>query len=884
MDLLPAVDAPVDSIEVAIDRIRHGVSVQRKQAFRWINHHSDEFSCDDAWRVVVPALGSSPNEVEVGALRRIVERVIMLKKPKSKDEKKALCNALLPTAVRMLENRSRFFRRAGAAIITRVVSRAPRETFLHLFSAALASGAGHETCTALAVAGGGIHFSILLKHLSSASFHSLLASMQRARFVAARIVFELPSYLRPSALRAHLPALVTVLQSESTVLLKDHDQRIQRQAARAVAGLATAAYPFGFEALRPLIGTVLEQAASSQRTEFLEAAGALCALMPERLGSEASAWFTSATASLTRRIPQVPDVALRALCAALRLDSAPVSCVRRMIEAVVTALEDVAMKCRSSERGFQCERAYGDACVALAKHSGASFVALKLCSSISRNADDGVKRLFVGSLRRLLAPRPSDIESANLPSTPWSDTTLNLDSALGEKLGEASLWNEEAPFSVSIGTEALKRRLHQIVSISVEVLATLPMDGRGVGGVSDCLALIAAMLTHEFAAAGGALSHVFEHLTRLLSDAMPYKKRRGTLLVKAVAPALAEGSEALGPANYVGKLATAILHICESSGGDDLGDAADALVACLDAQRLEEMEIEPPVSEVGQSIAPLMYRQLRAHSSSLGALGRLVSFLSRHFPSAIATEEWLRITEELTTLLSANTPFLRRVAVQSIGDVALAAGALDVLAQLLQKLRAPDRTLRVSATSAIALISESAPHVAIPLLLNEYMVPELSVRTGVLKAVASTIQRLGPAVLPYAKFLVPLITDALADRDPVHRQHGAAALKHLALAVAGRGGDEEIAHCFNYLFPNMFEKSPHVISAVMEAFEACAVVLGAGYVMNHVFTGLFHAARHVRKAHWLMHNTLYVNAPDELVQSYPQLDEPYNDPLASLTL
>ncbi|KAI7757713.1 hypothetical protein M8C21_024854 [Ambrosia artemisiifolia] len=49
----------------------------------------------------------------------------------------------------------------------------------------------------------------------------------------------------------------------------------------------------------------------------------------------------------------------------------------------------------------------------------------------------------------------------------------------------------------------------------------------------------------------------------------------------------------------------------------------------------------------------------------------------------------------------------------------------------------------------------------------------------------------------------------------------------MALGVAGLGCEDALIHLLNYVWPNIFETSPHVINAVMEAIEGMRVALGA---------------------------------------------------------
>lgn len=70
-------------------------------------------------------------------------------------------------------------------------------------------------------------------------------------------------------------------------------------------------------------------------------------------------------------------------------------------------------------------------------------------------------------------------------------------------------------------------------------------------------------------------------------------------------------------------------------------------------------------------------------------------------------------------------------------------------------------------------------------------------------------------------------------RDLVHRQTACAAIKHMALGVAGFGCEDALTHLVNYVWPNIFETSPHVINAVMESIEGMRVALGPSRVLHY---------------------------------------------------
>ena len=69
--------------------------------------------------------------------------------------------------------------------------------------------------------------------------------------------------------------------------------------------------------------------------------------------------------------------------------------------------------------------------------------------------------------------------------------------------------------------------------------------------------------------------------------------------------------------------------------------------------------------------------------------------------------------------------------------------------------------------------------------MNEYRVPELNVQNGVLKSLSFLFEFIGEMGKDYIYAVTPLLEDALMDRDLVHRQTTASAVKHMALGVAG---------------------------------------------------------------------------------------------------
>merc|ERR1712118_230693 len=125
----------------------------------------------------------------------------------------------------------------------------------------------------------------------------------------------------------------------------------------------------------------------------------------------------------------------------------------------------------------------------------------------------------------------------------------------------------------------------------------------------------------------------------------------------------------------------------------------------------------------------------------------------------------------------------------------------------------------------------------------------------------------------YIYAVTPLLEDALMDRDLVHRQTASSAVKHLALGVAGLSCEDALQHLMNYVWPNIFETSPHVINAVMEAIEGFRVSLGPARVLQYSLQGLFHPALKVREVYWKVYNSLYIGSQEALIPAYPALKD-----------
>jgi len=298
-----------------------------------------------------------------------------------------------------------------------------------------------------------------------------------------------------------------------------------------------------------------------------------------------------------------------------------------------------------------------------------------------------------------------------------------------------------------------------------------------------------------------------------------------------------------------------------------LGSILGALKAIVNVIGMPKMT--PPIKDLLPRLSPILKnRHEVVQENCIDLVGRIAD-RGAEFVSA---REWMRICFELLDMLKAHKKAIRRATVNTFGYIAKAIGPQDVLATLLQNLKVQERQNRVCTTVAIAIVAETcSPFTVLPGLMNEYRIPELNVQNGVLKSLSFLFEYIGEMGKDYVYALVPLLEDALMDRDLVHRQTACTTVKHMALGSIGLGVEDAMAHLLNLVWPNIFETSPHVINAVMEAVEGMRCCLGPTRVLQYVLQGLFHPARKVREVYWKVYNNLYIGSQAGLVPCYPRI-------------
>ncbi|KAF9581571.1 Splicing factor 3B subunit 1 [Lunasporangiospora selenospora] len=323
-----------------------------------------------------------------------------------------------------------------------------------------------------------------------------------------------------------------------------------------------------------------------------------------------------------------------------------------------------------------------------------------------------------------------------------------------------------------------------------------------------------------------------------------------------------------GEEKLMGQLGLVLFEYLGEEYPEVLGSILGALKAIVNVIGMSSMT--PPIKDLLPRLTPILKnRHEKVQENNIDLVGRIADRGAEY----VSAREWMRVCFELLDMLKAHKKGIRRAAVNTFGYIAKAIGPQDVLATLLNNLKVQERQNRVCTTVAIAIVAETcAPFTVLPALMNEYRVPELNVQNGVLKSLAWVFEYIGEMGKDYIYAVTPLLEDALMDRDLVHRQTACTTVKHMSLGVVGLGCEDALLHLLNYVWPNIFETSPHVINAVMEAIEGLSVALGPGTVLQYVVQGLFHPARKVREIYWKIYNNMYISAQDGVIPFYPSID------------
>merc|ERR1711967_81040 len=176
----------------------------------------------------------------------------------------------------------------------------------------------------------------------------------------------------------------------------------------------------------------------------------------------------------------------------------------------------------------------------------------------------------------------------------------------------------------------------------------------------------------------------------------------------------------------------------------------------------------PPIKDLLPRLSPILKnRHETVQENCIDLVGRIADRGAEY----VSAREWMRLCFELLDMLKAPKKAIRRAAVNTFGYIAKAIGPQDVIVTLLNNLKVQERQNRVCTTVAIAILAETCfPFTVLPALMNEYKLPENNVQNGVLKSISFMFEYIGEMGKDYVYPILPLLENALIDREIVHRQ------------------------------------------------------------------------------------------------------------------
>ena len=631
----------------------------------------------------------------------------------------------------------------------------------------------------------------------------------QARHTGIKIIQQI-AILMGCAVLPHLKSLVEIIEPG----LKDDQQKVRTITALAIAALAEASYPYGIEAFANVIRYLfdgLKQYRGKGLASFFKAIGYIIPLMD----SELAARSTKLVIPVLRREFKSPDEEMKKI-------------ILKVLKQCI-ATEGIDANFVRNDIKDDFFNAFWDRRIALERKNHKQLIETTV---------EIANKIGGGEIIEMVHLNLKD------ESEPFRKMTLECIEKIVTTLGVAD-----------INTRLESLLIDGLLFTFQETSDDANLVLTGFGAVVQGLGLRVKPYV-------GYICGTIQW--RLNNRSAKIRQQACDLIVK-IAPAL----KTCGEENLLCRLGVVLFEYLGEEYPEVLGSVVAALKAIVAVVGMIKMT--PPIKDLLPRLTPILKNR---HDKVQENVIDLVGKIADKGASFVSAKEWMRICFDLLDLLKAHKKSIRRATVNTFGYIAKAIGPQDVLITLLNNLKVQERQNRVCTTVAIAIVSESCgPYTVIPALMNEYRVAELNVQNGVLKSFAFLFEYIGERAKDYVYSIIPILEDALTDRDLVHRQISASAIKHLAINVAGLNCEDGLVHFLNHVWPNIFETSPHVINAIMEALEGLRVGLGVNRIMPYLMQGLFHPARKVRDVYWKIYNNLYVGAADSLNAAYLQLPE-----------
>jgi splicing factor 3B subunit 1 len=792
-------------------KIKSGTPPQRKTALRQITDKARSFGAGPLFNQILPLLMSPTLEdQERHLLVKVIDRVLY----KLDDLVRPFVHRILAVIEPLLIDEDYYARIEGREIISNLAKAAGLATMISCMRPDIDSPdeyVRNVTSRAFAVVASALGVSALLPFLKAVCQSR---KSWQARHTGIKIVQQI-AVLMGVAILPYLRELVEIVSHGLT----DEMQKVKIMTALTCAALAEAAHPYGIESfdaiIRPLWKGALEQHGKALAA-FLKAIGFVIPLMEENYASH----YTRLVMPIIIREFNSPDeemkrIVLKVIQQCVATAGVEPDYIRQEILPEFFRsfwIRRMALDRRNYKQVVEttCE---------LANKVGGSEIVVRVVDDLKDDSEP-YRRMVMETINKVVA----------------SLGASDIDERLEERLIDGILYafQEQAVDSsvANIGKES-------------EIM----LDGFGV--------VVCAL--------GERCKPYLKQIAGTIKWRLNNKSASVRMQAADLISRIAVVMKACDEEQLMGHLGVVLYEYLGEEYPEVLGSILGALRAIVTVIGMTKMN--PPIRDLLPRLTPILRnRHEKVQENVIDLVGRIADRGAEY----VSAKEWMRICFELLEMLKAHKKAIRRAAVSTFGFIAKAIGPLDVLHTLLNNLKVQDRQMRVCTTVAIAIVAETCgPFTVLPALMNEYRVPELNIQNGVLKAMSFMFEYIGTMAKDYVYAVTPLLEDALMERDPVHRQTASAIVKHLSLGVAGLGCEDALIHLLNFVWPNVFEESPHVIQAVMDAVQGLMVALGPNLILQYTLQGLYHPARKVRETFWTIFNTLYIYNSDALVAAYP---------------
>ncbi len=791
--------------------IKNGTPPMRKKAFRNISEQARNFGAGPLFAQILPLLLSPTLEdQERHLLVKTIDRVLY----RLDDLVRPYVHKILVVIEPLLIDESYIARAEGREIISNLAKAAGLATMI----ATMRPDIDHQdeyvrntTARAFAVVGSALGIPALLPFLKAVCRSK---KSWQARHTGVKIVQQL-AMLMGCAVLPHLKLLVECMAVPEGGL-QDENQKVRTVTALALAALAEASAPYGIESFDAVLKDLyygIRKHRGKGLAAFLKAIGYMLPLMD---ASIASVYVREVMVILIREFASPDDemkrIVLRVVQQAVGAEGVTPQYVRE--EILPEFFKHFWTRRMALEK--RNYREVVDTTIHVAAKVGSAEVVGRICDFLKDESEP---------FRKMVA------EAIHLVVTQLGTADVNSD--LEKRLIDGLIY----AFQEQVGDDS---------RVLVDAFGTV-VTSLGER-MKPYLPQLAGVLKWR------------------LNNKTPKIRQHAALLIGQIAGVMVQQCD---EEKLLGHLSVVLFEYLGEEYPDVLASILAALKAIVNVVGMERMQ--PPVRDLLPRLTPILRnRQEAVQENVVDLVGRIAD----RGGSFVVAKEWMRICYELLDLLKAHRKGIRRAAVNTFGYIARAIGPSDVLVTLLNNLKVQDRQNRICTTVAIAIVAEQcAPFTVLPGLMNEYKIPDLNVQNGVLKALSFMMEYIQQMAGDYINAVTPLLEDALIDRDAVHRQTACTIVKHIAIGVHGLGCEDCLVHLLNFVFPNIFETSPHVIGAVLDAIEGISLAIGPARVLNFVLPGLFHPARKVRMVYWKIYNHLYFNFQDKMVACYPPIPD-----------